>query len=242
MKSSIKKSYAPKLGIRVSLGTKGSQSAKRVAQALSEKLGYKVFRSTKALLKTKQISYGQGVDKIAQYKFFAAQGIPSLEFTTSAHEANKWVGEGCTVFGRKLLTASCGKGIVIYEPEKKAVSEQDQCPVYTKYKKKKREFRVHVFKDKVVRVVEKKLRSDWNGPRESKIRNLANGYVFCSCENEPAGIRDLAVHAAKVVASDFKGVDIGYNEKENKLFVIEVNSAPGIEGQNVQAYVNAILN
>lgn len=238
MKSYIK---APKLGIRVSLGTKGSQSAKRVAQALSEKLGYKVFRTTKALTKTKQISYGHGVDKIAQYSFFQNSGIPALEFTKSAHEANKWIGEGFTVVGRKLITASCGKGIVIYEPEKKAVSEQDQCLVYTKYKKKKREFRVHVFKDKVVRIVEKKLRSGWDGPRESKIRNLANGYVFCGCDNPPDGIAALAIKAAQVVQSDFKGVDIGYNEKANELFVIEVNSAPGIEGQNVQAYVNAIL-
>lgn len=237
MKSYIK---APKLGIRTSLGTKGSQSAKRVAQALSEKLGYKVFRTTKALTKTKQLSYGHGVDKIAQYKWFTAQGIPALEFTTKQDEAWAWTNTGHVVFGRKLLTASCGKGIVVFEPGivNHAMSG---CPVYTKYKKKKREFRVHVFKDKVVRVVEKKLRSGWDGPRESKIRNLANGYVFCSCENEPSGIRELAVHAAKVVGSDFKGVDIGYNEKNNELFVIEVNSAPGIEGQNIQAYVNAIL-
>jgi len=113
--------------------------------------------------------------------------------------------------------------------------------VYTKYKKKKREFRVHVYKDTVVRVVEKKLRKDWDGPREAKIRNLANGYVFCSCEQEPEGIRELAIKAAGVVQSDFKGVDIGYNEKQNELFCIEVNSAPGLQGSNVDAYVNAII-
>ena len=154
----------------------------------------------------------------------------------------EWTNTGHTVFGRKLLTASCGKGIVVFEPGTVAHAMQG-IPVYTKYKKKKREFRVHVFKDKVVAVMEKKLRKDWNGPRDSKIRNLANGFVFCSCEpgTEPTGLRALALKAAQVVQSDFKGVDIGYNEKQNECFVIEVNSAPGCEGSRIDAYVQAII-
>ena len=121
------------------------------------------------------------------------------------------------------------------------VMEMHGFPVFTKYKKKKREFRVHVFKDAVVAVVEKKRRREFNGERDTKIRNLANGYVFVQgVENEPAGLRELAIKAAAVSPSDFRGVDIGYNEKKNELFVIEVNSAPGIEGSNVNKYVNTI--
>jgi glutathione synthase/RimK-type ligase-like ATP-grasp enzyme len=65
--------------------------------------------------------------------------------------------------------------------------------------------------------------------------------VFCS-DNvvEPEGIRELALKAAKVTNSDFKGVDIGFNEKLNELFVIEVNSAPGIEGSNINRYIEVI--
>jgi glutathione synthase/RimK-type ligase-like ATP-grasp enzyme len=116
-------------------------------------------------------------------------------------------------------------------------------PVYTKYKKKKREFRVHVFKDQVVNVVEKRKRKGFEGERDTKIRNLANGYVFCQeVTNEPEGLRALALQAAQVSASDFRGVDIGYNEKKDELFVIEVNSAPGIEGTNIQKYLDAMVN
>lgn len=231
-----------KLFIKTTQGTKGSQSAKRLAQALTEKLGYKVWRSTKAFPKKQALCYGAGVDKIAQYKWFEANGVPALEYTTDTMVAQEWwSGEkGKDVIGRRLIQASCGKGIVIYTGAT-ACPQEDPCPVYTLYKKKKREFRVHVYKDKVVRVVEKKLRKDWDGPREAKIRNLANGYVFCSCEDEPAGIRELAIKAGNVVSSDFKGVDVGYNEKLNELFVIEVNSAPGIEGTNLTAYVDAII-
>jgi len=238
----VKLSTKPRLALRLTAGTKGSQSAKRLAEALTKKLGYKVFRTTKDSLKQVQLKYGHGVDKIAQYKWFEANNIPALDFTLKVDVANQWLKEGHTVFGRKLLNSSCGHGIVIFsDPGDSVLFESDVCPVYTKYKKKKREFRVHVFKNKVVRIVEKKLRSNWDGPKESKIRNLANGYVFCSCDNPPAGIGELAIKAGAVIGSDFKGVDLGFNEKENHLFVIEVNSAPGIEGSNIDAYVNTIL-
>jgi D-alanine-D-alanine ligase-like ATP-grasp enzyme len=35
-------------------------------------------------------------------------------------------------------------------------------------------------------------------------------------------------------------VDLCYNEHSNDVFIVEVNSAPGIEGTNVQTYCNAI--
>lgn len=228
-----------KLAIRLTQGTKGSQSAKRLAEGLSNALGYKVLRTTKDGTRV-QLKYGQGVDKIAQYQWFQSQGIPALEFTTDQQLAQDW-SESCTVVGRELLNASCGKGIVLLTSGAPWGDDAENCKVFTKYKKKKREFRVHVFRDSVVAVVEKKLRSNWDGPRESKIRNLANGYVFCHCEAEPSGIRELAMKAGAVISSDFKGVDIGYNEKHDELFVIEVNSAPGIEGSNIGKYVQAIV-
>jgi len=93
----------------------------------------------------------------------------------------------------------------------------------------------------VVAVVEKKRKAGWEGQRDTKIRNLANGYVFVqNVQNEPEGVRELAIRASKVSNSDFAGVDIGYNEQKDQLFVIEVNSAPGITGSNIGAYVETI--
>lgn len=230
-----------RLNIKLTEGTRGSHSAKRLASSLSKKLGYKVLRTLKPSLRRKQLLYGQGVDKLTQFKYFEQQGLSAIEYTPSALIALEWLNDGDTVIGRKLLSSSCGKGIVIYKPEDDIPT--GSCPVYTKYKKKKREFRVHVFKDKVVAVVEKKLRSNWDGPRDTHIRNLANGYVFCAVapENIPTGLVELAVAGGRVVQSDFKGVDIGYNEKHNELFLIEVNSAPGMEGSNVEAYAKAVV-
>lgn len=223
-----------------------SGSLKRLAEAMSTALGYKVWRTVTVKPHRRQFKYGDLVDKLAQYTWFQQQGLSALEFTTSRPEAAKWCDqEGHFVFGRRLLNASCGDGIMVFNPESDdSLLDAPLCPVYTKYKKKKREFRVHVFKDKVVTVVEKRRKKDWEGQQDTKIRNLANGYIFCQdMELTPtlyARITDLSLKASKVCTSDFKGVDLGYNEKNDDLFVIEVNSAPGIEGSNVQKYVEVM--
>jgi len=215
-----------------------SASLRAIARGLSTHYQRKVWRTTKPSLKRQQFKYGQSVNKIEQYLWFLDNEIPALEFTTWDEVALEWLNEGHTVFGRKYLNASCGKGIVVME----SPADMQLLPVYTKYKKKKREFRVHVFKDQVVAVTEKKRRKEFDGVRDTKIRNLANGYVFVqSVENEPEGLRELALRAARVSMSDFRGVDVGYNQLKDELFVIEVNSAPGIQGTNLTKYMEAII-
>lgn len=232
-----------KLRLLCTESTKGSQSLKTLAQTLTNHVGYKVWRSTREKPRRLHLKYGHSVDKLTQYNWFQQQGLSSLEFTTDPGVAQTWVEEGNTVFGRKYLNSSCGKGIVVIEPDGQGWVQHSPCPVYTKYKKKKREFRVHIFKDKVVMVCEKKRRAGFEGERDTKIRNLANGYVFVQNNvQEPEGLRELALAASKVSPSDFKGVDIGYNEKKNELFIIEVNSAPGIQGSNVNRYAEVIVN
>lgn len=227
-----------RISLNCTKGTLGSKSLKTLAQTLSQRLGYKVFRTLKIFPKAHVVKYGQGVDKLTQYRWFEQKGIPSVAFTTDPNQVKTFLEEGHTVFARHLLNSSCGKGIEVLEKGMPI----SVAPVYTVYKKKKREFRVHIYKDTVVATTEKKRRKDWDGVQDTKIRNLANGYVFCQeVDNPPAGLLDLAKAAAQISPSFFRGVDIGYNEKENQLFVIEVNSAPGIQGTNIEKYVKEIL-
>lgn len=221
-----------------------SGSLRRLSLALKKALGYKVFRTTNVRPHRKQFKYGDSVNKLQQYQWFKQQGLSALEFTTDKFAAEQWLTDGYTVFGRKLLNASCGDGIVVSTPESTTFPEN--CPVYTKYKPKKREFRVHVFKDKVVTIVEKRRKKGWTGDKsDAKIRNLANGYIFCQevelTNSLRKRIEEISLAASKVCSSDFRGVDVGFNEKHDDVFVIEVNSAPGIEGSNVDKYVQTIL-
>ncbi len=233
-----------KLNLLCTESTKGSLSLKELANALTTHLGYKVWRTTKVKPKRLGLKYGHSVDKLTQYKWFKEKGLSALEFTTDGQQAKQWSIDGHVVFGRRLLNSSCGKGIVVIEAEESNdnLDSIPGCPVYTLYKKKKREFRVHVYKNTVVSVVEKRKKKDWADQRDTKVRNLANGYIFCQeVTNEPEGLRELAIKAAAVSPSDFRGVDIGYNEKNNDLFIIEVNSAPGIQGSNLNKYVQGII-
>lgn len=215
-----------------------SGSLKRIAQGLSHRLGYKVLRTRRVNPRRIQYAYGNLIDKCAQYRWFVSNDIPCPEYTSDRQQASEWIADGHVVFARTLTRASEGRGIVVAE----TVDQLVDAPVYTKYTKKKREFRVHIFKDKIVQVVEKRKRAGWSGDRDTRIRNTANGYVFCrSVDNPPSGLSELALKASRVTNSDFRGVDIGYNELKDQLFVIEVNSAPGVEGSNVDDYVNTIV-
>lgn len=217
----------------------GSTSLRKLALGLSGVLGYRVLRTRRINSRRKQLSYGNLIDKCNQYRWFTTNDIRCPEYTNSITDASDWITDGHVVFCRTLTRASEGRGIVVAE----TVDQLVPAAVYTKYMKKKREFRVHIYKDKLVRVVEKKKRAGWDGSRDTRIRNTANGYVFCrSVDNIPEGLVELALKAACVTASDFKGVDIGYNEHNDQLFVIEVNSAPGIDGSNVDDYVQMITS
>jgi glutathione synthase/RimK-type ligase-like ATP-grasp enzyme len=215
-----------------------SSSLKLLAQGLSKKLGYKVLRSSKPHPHRLNLRYGDLKNKIEQYQWFDKNLIPSPPWTLSKEVAKQWASnEGRILVCRTLTRASEGRGIVLAETPEQVVN----APVYTLYMKKKKEFRVHIYKDQIVHVLEKRKRA--GVACDSKVRNTANGYVFCSeAVAEPEGLRELALKASKVTQSDFKGVDIGYNEKKNELFVIEVNSAPGIMGTNVSRYIDAITN
>lgn len=220
-----------------------SRSLKRLAEALTTLYGYKVWRTTGKRADRVQLQYGDLKDKLTQYKYFKQHNISALDFTVDTAQAQHWLNDGRTVFGRKVLNGSCGVGIVVMEKP----ADFQPCPVYTLYKPKKREFRVHVFRDKVVAIVEKKRKADYEGDKkDAKIRNLEHGYIFAqTVELTPQlkkRLEETSLAAAKVCSSDFRGVDVAYNEKNDDVFVIEVNSAPGIEGTNVERYAQAIKN
>ena len=119
----------------------------------------------------------------------------------------------------------------------------DQVPeadLYTQYVKKKKEFRVHVYADQVIFVQEKRKKN--GADANPLIRSHNNGWVFCTKNiDEPDGLRVLGLAAVRAVGLDFGAVDIIWNEKYNKLYALEVNSAPGLCTATTEAYANAII-
>jgi glutathione synthase/RimK-type ligase-like ATP-grasp enzyme len=177
-------------------------------------------------------------NKLATFNRFAERGVPCPEFTTDMGVARQWAAERA-IFARTTLNGHSGRGIVRCSGE-----QFTNAPLYTKYIPKKHEYRVHVFGRKVIDCQQKKKRQEVpNDQVNYQVRSYQNGWVFCR-ENiqKPTGLDELAVSAVQALGLHFGAVDVIYNEKENKCYVLEVNTAPGLSGQTVNNYANAVVN
>lgn len=241
-----------------------SQAAKALSTNLTEKLGIKVrrilkngnFRPTKESIVVnygvssleglsfspegfKWINHPNNVqlatNKLRTFEFLQREEVPTPRFTTNREEATGWL-KSSKIVCRMTLNGHSGEGIVLVETPDGMVD----APLYTQYRKKDKEFRVHVFNGKVIDVTQKRRLS--NSEVNPFIRSHANGWVFCR-ENiqEPENLRDVALKAINALGLQFGAVDIIWNKQYNRLYVLEVNSAPGLEGTTVINYTNAIL-
>lgn len=175
-------------------------------------------------------------NKLFTFKQWRRHGVSCPEWTEDINEAKDWLEHNQTVFCRTLLQSHSGDGIVIATTPTELV----RAPLYTKYIKKKKEFRVHVFNGKVIDVQEKRRSNDaYNS--SFLIRNHASGFVFCR-DNvvEPTDLRDTSLKSVEALGLDFGAVDIVWNEHYDKCYALEVNSAPGLEGTTLQKYVTTI--
>lgn len=159
-------------------------------------------------------------------------------YTESKEEAATWVEEGHVVIARTQLSAHSGAGIVVCS----RVDDLPDCKLYTKYVKKKKEFRVHVVGGQVIDVQQKKQRSDFTGDVNFAVRNHQNGWIYAREDiEEPDDLRQNAISAVLALGLDFGAVDIIYNQHQNQSYVLEVNTSPGLEGTSVQNYANALM-
>jgi hypothetical protein len=132
------------------------------------------------------------------------------------------------------LTGHSGNGIVIIEPDGHLIN----APLYTKATKHKYEFRVHVFKGKVIDVQQKKRRIDYRGPNTG-IRNHSNGYIYARVDIDvPEILLSSSIQAVNLLGLDFGAVDVGYRERDSRVFIFEINTAPGLVGTTLNKYVN----
>ena len=163
--------------------------------------------------------------------------MPIPSFTQSKDEALEKIRSGDIIVCRQKLSAHSGEGIVIAAREDEVVN----APLYVGYIKKKKEFRVHVVFGQVADVQEKRRRRDYEDAPNFAVRNYHTGWVYCREDIvEPDNLRGIAVRAVEALGLDFGAVDIIWNEHRNQCYVLEVNTAPGLEGTTVDSYVSAL--
>lgn len=116
------------------------------------------------------------------------------------------------------------------------------------------EFRVNVFEGKVVRTG---LKQPKPGAQQKTvntsvgiipIRTGAHGWTWTyqqapldATNTHRAPMRDIAIKAVKTLGYDFGAVDVGYRPNGSWV-VFEVNTAPALEGDDLERYGQLILN
>jgi len=152
--------------------------------------------------------------------------------------------DGGTVVCRTILSGHSGAGIVLSS----SLAELVAAPLYVRYVLKKDEYRVHlgrVSEDAPAKVIAVQRKAKKQGAENVnwKVRNLANGFVYVRQNVNPP---DEVLAAAKRVflrtKLDFGAVDVIWNEKTGKAYVLEINTSPGLEGQTVQDYANFFID
>lgn len=194
---------------------------------------------------TNKLSFFEMVDKELT--------VPYVAGVHAEAQVRLWLDGGKTVVARQKLTGHSGDGIVVFD--KLYVDNGNPvppAPLYTLYTPKKHEYRVHCYRHKVdmdlldsaymssAFDVQRKARKldvpdeevDW------KVRNLAGGFIY-QRENltVPDVVTDVALKVFEQTGLDFGAVDIIYQDKGNKAYALEINTAPGLTGTTLENYV-----
>lgn len=224
---------------------KGSQSAKLLAQKLGGKqikitgssFRENIFRKCVINWGSTGIPYGafnqasrvaMASDKLVCFNRLKLAGVSIPEFTTNKAEATWKQG-----VARTILNGHSGRGIVLFENGENV----PDAPLYVQYIPKKEEYRVHVVREKIIHVQQKKLKQ---GHEPSQIRSHDNGYVFAINDiDPPQSVLQNAVKAVAALGLDFGAVDVIYNQKQDKAYVLEVNTAPGLTDTTAIKYAEA---
>jgi glutathione synthase/RimK-type ligase-like ATP-grasp enzyme len=158
------------------------------------------------------------------------------EWTTYPAIAKEWLTKGKRVFARTILNGHSGNGIINVKGKDGILPD---APLYVEYVPKSAEYRVHVCNGEAFLIQQKKKKAG-EEVKDKYIRSHKNGYVFCKHDLEvPDGLCELAVRAVQILVLDFGAVDIIHG-KDGKLYILEVNTAPGLDNSTAQEYKNAL--
>lgn len=164
-------------------------------------------------------------------------------FTSDIRTAKEWIKNGKMAVGRAVLNGHSGQGIRLNDG-KNFLDNLEGCPLYTQYIPKDEEYRVHCLKEPAgpyAFYVQKKVkRKDFAGKVKQTVRNHENGYTYQ--HNNVALPIPVSQAVCEIFAAsglDFGAVDVIYCKATNKAYVLEINTAPGLEGHSVEVYAAA---
>jgi len=233
-----------------------SNSCKELATKLTEKLGYKVWRirdhSNKPQPDSLVVNWGsarpfgrlmlnapqsiaKAISKLRTFHALRDRRVNAPQFTDSREHAAHFG----TTFARKDGLRG-GDGIVICKPGQ----DLPEADFYVQYIPPICEMRVHVFNSTVIDYVQKgRKNGDKPEGDAAMIRNRANGWIFMREDVQLSGnVAETAKAAVMALGLNFGAVDILLSKLDGHPYVLEVNTAPGLEGTTLDKYVEAFAS
>lgn len=166
-------------------------------------------------------------------------------WTINPDTAEHWINDdGHTVVARLSLTGHSGAGIIICEPSDDTAIVP-HAPLYVKYIKKKHEYRIHFIGSSDTYFVQRKARRHGFENPNWMVRNTAGGFIYVNDADNVGPVPDDVLTQAKLAFNvsqlDFGAVDVIWNDHEEKAYVLEINTAPGLEGKTLEFYRDNLL-
>lgn len=180
----------------------------------------------------------KAVSKHKTYQALNMAEVPTVEWTTSAALVSEWINSGSVVFHRAVDHGARGVGITVITDASDTIPEGG----YFTKKIRGREFRVYQVGNVTTSILEKRRRNGVDA--HPHIKSHGNGYVFCREYRAPIPrehIQETCCEALKALRLDFAGLDVILT-RDNKVHVLEINSAPGITGTALGEFCSAIQN
>lgn len=172
---------------------------------------------------------------IEEHNERASDRVNIPDWTTSVRTARQWYNDGFDIVCRHTVQSHSGNGIELvgYNEDVRADQAIPKAPLYTKYMKKRDEYRIHVCNGEAIFVQRKAVDSSMNGVTNYQIRNRNNGFIFAIQNLDPdPSVLINAINAVKALGLDFGAVDVIWNERRQLATVIEVNTACGLRSES----------
>lgn len=174
---------------------------------------------------------------INKLRFFQHCVDGVVPWTTDPNKAKEWE----NVYCRQRLEGTGGEGIVLWRKSNEPLPE---ARLYTKRIFADREFRIHVGKTKdgficldIQRKVFQKSAENPN-PKSWSVRSHENGFVFVRNDPPDKSVVDAVLNFVRVKFPDLDFAAFDVLVKGGRTYVLEGNTAPGLEGKTVEIYCN----
>lgn len=155
-----------------------------------------------------------------------------VPWTVNPDTAESWIKGKSAVVCRTVLTGHSGHGIIISNTLEELVT----APLYTQYVPKSHEFRIHIIAGEIIDE-QRKIRDPDREPLDWKVRSHDNGFMYVrNGFTVPEDVKRQSVAAFMASGLDFGAVDCIWSDKQQKAYVLEINTAPGLEGTTVNNY------